>query len=125
MLVIAAQAALRRLVCRHLTNEGFRCFEADSAMEALEVIWMVAPGRIDLIVADADIPDLAATALARASRERWPDQSVLFLYGGAFRIDAGDLASLRAKVLEKPFTRDKLLTAVASALERRAAPRPS
>ena len=123
MLMIAPHAALRRLVCRHLSAEGFRCFEADSAIEALEVLWMVAPGRIDLIIADADMPDLGATALARASRERWPEQSVLFLSGGAPRLEEEELAALRAQVLEKPFTRKKLLSAVAAALERRSTPR--
>jgi DNA-binding response OmpR family regulator len=123
VLVIASHAALRRLICRHLSAEGFRCFEADSAMEALEVLWMVAPGKIDLIIADADMPDLGAAALARASRERWPEQSVLFLFGGAPRITVEELTGLRGQVLEKPFTRKKLLTAVAAALERRRTPR--
>ena len=123
VLVIASQAALRRLICRHLSAEAFRCFEADSAMEALEVLWMVAPGRIDLIIADADIPDLDAAALARASRERWPEQSVLFLFGGAPPITVEELARLQGQVLEKPFTRSKLLGAVSAALERRSSRR--
>ncbi len=114
---------MRRLICRHLSAEGFRCFEADTAMEALEVLWMVAPGRIDLVIADADIPDLSAAALTRASRERWPDQSVLLLLGGAAQLDQDELTALHAQVLEKPFTRTKLLSAVATALERRTAPR--
>jgi DNA-binding response OmpR family regulator len=123
VLVIAPLAAMRRLICRHLSGEGFRCFEADSAMEALEVLWMVAPGKIDLVIADADIPDLSAAALTRASRERWPDQSVLLLLGGAAGLDQDELNALHAQVLEKPFTRTKLLSAVASALERRTLPR--
>ncbi len=123
VLVIAPHAAIRRLICRHLSGEGFRCFEADTAMEALEVLWMVAAGKIDLVIADADIPDLGAAALARASRERWPDQSVLLLLGGAAQLDQDELTALHALVLEKPFTRAKLLSAVSTALERRTAPR--
>jgi len=123
VLVIAFRPALRRLICRHLSAEGYRCFEADGAIEALEVLWMVAPGKIDLIIADADMPDLGAAALARASRERWPEQSVLFLFGGAPPVTHEELAGLQAQVLEKPFTRSKLLGAVAASLERRSAPR--
>jgi DNA-binding response OmpR family regulator len=123
VLVIAAHAAIRRLVCRHLSNEGFRCFEADSAFEALEVLWIVAPGKIDLIVVDADIPDLGAAALVRASRERWTDQCVLFLLGSAAHLSDDEVTSVGGVVLQKPFTRAHLLGAAGRALERRRTPR--
>jgi DNA-binding response OmpR family regulator len=125
VLVIAEQQALRRLVCRHLSNEGFRCFEGDSAPEALEVLYMVAPGKIDLIIADADVPDLGPGELVRASRERWPGQCVLFLFGGPPSFTPEQLTELHAQALEKPFTRARLLRAVATALERRSGSRTS
>jgi DNA-binding NtrC family response regulator len=123
VLVIARQAAVRRLICRNLSAEGFRCFEADSAAEALEVLWLVAPGRIDLVIAEADMPDLEAPRLVAASRERWPDQCVLFLVGGPSQLKAEDLPQRGAYVLEKPFTRVQLLRAVSAALDRRKVPR--
>lgn len=122
-LMISPQPALRRLLCRILSAEGFRCFEADSAYEALEVLWLVAPGKIDIVITDADMQDLDAPALVRASRERWPDQCVLFLIGGASRVAPEDLGR-GAQVLTKPFTRAKLLASVQGALERRRVPRP-
>jgi DNA-binding NtrC family response regulator len=123
VLVIVRQAATRRLICRILSGEGFRCFEADSATEALEVLWLVAPGRIDLVIADADMPELEAPKLVAASRERWPEQRVLFLVGGPTQLKEEDVARDGTHVLNKPFTRNQLLRAVGTALERRKAPR--
>jgi DNA-binding response OmpR family regulator len=123
VLVIASHTPIRRLVCRHLTNQGFRCFEADSAFEALEVLWIVAAGKIDLIIVDADVPDLGAVALVRASRERWVDQCVLFLLGNPTQLTANEVSRVGGVVLPKPFARDQLLGAVGRALERRRTPR--
>jgi DNA-binding response OmpR family regulator len=123
VLVISSYGAIRRLVCRHLTHEGFRCFEADSAIEALEVLWIVAAGKIDLIIVDADVPDIGAAALVRASRERWIEQSVLFLLGNPTQLTEGEVSSVRGVVLPKPFTRAQLLGGVGRALERRRVPR--
>jgi DNA-binding response OmpR family regulator len=123
VLVISPHAPIRRLVCRHLTNEGFRCFEADSAFEALEVLWIVAAGKIDLIIVDADLPDIGAVALVRASRERWTDQCVLFLLGNPTRLTDPEVSSVAGVVLPKPFNRRQLLDGVREALERRQSPR--
>jgi DNA-binding response OmpR family regulator len=123
VLVISSYGSIRRLVCRHLSHEGFRCFEADSAVEALEVLWIVAPGKIDLIIVDADVPDIGAAALVRASRERWIEQCVLFLLGNPTQLTAGEVSSVRGVVQPKPFTRVQLLGSVGRALERRQAPR--
>jgi DNA-binding response OmpR family regulator len=123
VLVIAQRAPIRRLICRHLSNEGFRCFEADSAFEALEVLWIVAPGKIDLIIVDADLPDIGAGALVRASRERWIDQCVLFLLGSPARLTEAEVSSVGGILLPKPFTRAQLFATVKRALERRRTPR--
>jgi DNA-binding response OmpR family regulator len=112
------------LICRILSAEGFRCFEADSAYEAVEVLWLVAAGRIDLIIVDMHMGDVDAPALVRASRERWPGQCVLYIVGGPTRLSNEDVSRRGAHVLTKPFTRDQLLAAVEEALERRLMQRP-
>jgi two-component system cell cycle sensor histidine kinase/response regulator CckA len=119
VLVVSQQASLRRLVCRILSGEGFRCFEADSGYEALEVLWLVAAGRIELVIVDLDMQDLDAPALVRASRERWPSQSVLYLVGGPMPLSDEDFSSRGTHVLIKPFNRQQLFGGVEAALERR------
>jgi DNA-binding response OmpR family regulator len=121
VLVVDDQRITRRLAQRILSEAGYRVFEAEDGVEALEVVDLT--GRVDLLLVDVVMPRLNGAALVRELLERWPEQRVLYMsaYPAEVlaRYHAGDLGT---PFLAKPFTREELLAKVDDALRRTPAP---
>ena len=79
ILVVDDRADNRRNACKILSDLGYRCFEADSGQEAIEVLDMIMPGRIALVLIDIVMPKVDGLDLAQHVRERWPWQRILFV----------------------------------------------
>jgi CheY-like chemotaxis protein len=118
VLVVDDDAIVRRVVQGHLSDAGYRIFEAEDGQEALEVLARI--GVVDLVIVDIVMPRLDGPAfLARLTADN-PDQPVLCI--SAYPADVlaaygGD--SPAHPFLSKPFTRVDLLTQVEGVLTAR------
>lgn len=86
--------------------------EASGGEEALRAYERRRP---DLLIVDYLMPGMSGADVARAVRERAPEQPILFVSGYS-ETDAIKAAAPQAALLAKPFRADALLTAVRQAL---------
>lgn len=116
VLVVDDAGVVRRLAYRLLSEAGYRVFEAGSAVEALEVIEL-ARGRVDAVLVDVILPEVNGVDLARMVQEKSPGTCVVFMSAFPAEVLAREgLRDLQVLFLAKPFTREDLLKAVATAV---------
>ena len=99
-----------------LQRRGFATLSAGHPAEAV-VICQRHPGEIHLLLADLGMPDAVGVEVARLARLERPGLPVLFISGTA-KADAVRQGVLTEDVplVQKPFTIDGLVTAVAAIL---------
>ena len=117
ILVVEDNCDLRHLLCTMLENLGYGVLEAESAAEAVELSRGLV-GDIDLLVADAVLPDSTGSALARQLREDRPELPVLHISGYAEE-SRSEAPGPEADFLSKPFTMEIFGQKVRSILDRR------
>ena len=104
VLVVEDDRALRTLMVRTLSAEGYQTLEASDGIEALEVL--ATHPEIELVVTDIVMPRMngveLAQQLAASARAR-------MLFVSAF---GEDYKQLPASLLEKPFSQAALLAEV-------------
>jgi two-component system, cell cycle sensor histidine kinase and response regulator CckA len=118
VLVVDDDAIVRRVVQGHLSNAGYRIFEAEDGQEALEVLERT--GSVDLVIVDMVMPRLNGPALVAELVRRRPSQSVLLISAYPAEGDTREDGPPSHPFLPKPFTRDQLLAKVAEAAQARA-----
>jgi PAS domain S-box-containing protein len=120
ILVAEDDDALRALILRVLTGNGYSVLEARNGRAALELC-TTHKGRIDLVLSDVIMPELGGRALVERLDRSQPDARVIFMSGytddDVFR---RALIDHQTDFLQKPFTPDMLLRRVRDVL---AAPR--
>ncbi len=112
--VVEDEVAVRKAVVRILSDGGYSILQAAGPASALDLArqWS---GPIDLLLTDIVMPDLSGDELARELRKARPDLRVVYMTGYSGEMDAVALR-IDGPVVQKPFTRDSLLSAVAGAL---------
>jgi two-component system cell cycle sensor histidine kinase/response regulator CckA len=112
VLVVDDDAIVRRVVQGHLSDAGYRVFEAEDGQEALAVLERI--GSVDLIVVDVVMPRMDGPAFVEELLRRRPSQPVLFIsaYPAERTIEGGRPSH---PFLPKPFTRDQLYAKVVEA----------
>ena len=113
VLVVEDEAMVRALAARTLTNAGYRTLEAADPDEALELL---ARPEVDVqvVLSDVIMPRMTGSQFAERLARSHPGLPVVFMSGyTGGDIDLGDPS---LTLLEKPFTRDDLLAAVAARL---------
>ena len=115
ILVVEDDHTLRELTVKLLQDAGYQVLEAENAEGALRTMEAFTAG-IDLLLTDVVMPGKSGVELLGQARIAIPNLRSLFMSGYT-----GDLVALRgvmqeASFLEKPFTRNSLLTKVHSAL---------
>jgi len=118
VLVVDDDAIVRRVVQGHLSDAGYRIFEAEDGQEALEVLERT--GSVDLVIVDMVMPRLNGPALVAELMRRRPSQSVLLISAYPTERDTMEDGPPSHPFLPKPFTRDQLLGKVAEATQARA-----
>ena len=122
-LVVDDERISRHVAYRMLREEGMRVLEAESAVEAMDVLRLT-PGRIDIVLIDVVMPDTDGVELAEQILAQRPGQRILFMSAHHAEVLAEHgLTDLNVLFLAKPFTRDELMTKVREAMERRRTPR--
>jgi two-component system cell cycle sensor histidine kinase/response regulator CckA len=118
ILVVEDEEPLRILVASVLENSGYKVLQASGGKEALKLA--KEHGHIDLLVTDVVMPGLNGRELADLIRATLPDLKLLYMSGYASDpvTQRGALASDEI-LLEKPFTKNSLLTKVKTVLRSR------
>ena len=120
VLVVEDEPQVRRLARRALERRGYTVLEAGDGAEALAV----SDGRhapIDLVLADAVLPEQGGRQVVDALRARRPGIAALFMSGYAEdAVLRQHVAAAGAPFVQKPFTADQLAAAVRATLDTRA-----
>jgi two-component system cell cycle sensor histidine kinase/response regulator CckA len=122
ILVVDDEPPIREIERRLLHQAGYRVVEAAGAAEAFDAIER--HERIDLVVADLDMPEVSGDEMVRRIRSLRPDLKVLYVTGFIDRLmDARPLWDGEA-FLDKPFSMNGLVEAVSLLLYGRVSTRP-
>jgi two-component system cell cycle sensor histidine kinase/response regulator CckA len=108
ILVVDDDELLRQLVETLLLMKGYSVTLAASGEEALE--WCDYNGQPDLLLTDVQMPGIHGPELYEKLHDRYPQMPVLFMSGYA-----GDCPDFNY-LLDKPFCRRELLSAINAAL---------
>lgn len=119
ILVVDDEAGIRELFRAVLEEDGYICQTASSGNGALEVL---SAGNIALALVDVNMPRMTGLSLFRHIADLHPDVGVMFVTA----VDDVELVSEHLNrgaydYLVKPVSQSRLLQAVKTALERRAA----
>lgn len=109
ILVVEHNAAVGTVVSRLLRSAGYRVVTAASAEEALRI---VRSGKVDLLLTDVCLPQMAGHELAAALVADGHTMPVLLMSGHAPEM------ALTENFLQKPFTRDDLIARVREVVAR-------
>lgn len=121
--LVEDDAALRSVVVRGLTEEGFRCRYVETGGALLGLI---ADERPDVLIIDIGLPDSDGRDVCQALRARGITTPVLFLTARDALVDR--LAGFDAggdDYLTKPFALDELVARLRALLRRAGGPAPA
>jgi CheY-like chemotaxis protein len=115
VLVVEDEELLRAVLCRHLVHAGYEAVEARHGRDALKLLKAGRP--VDLVLTDMIMPLMDGAELVLEIRRRWPElhfvamsactPAELFRFG---------IPHVDGPFLQKPFTSQDLIAAVARAL---------
>jgi two-component system cell cycle sensor histidine kinase/response regulator CckA len=118
ILLVEDEEAVRAFAARALTSRGYKVHEANSGLDALEVM-KASGGAVDLVVSDVVMPELDGPSLLKELRKTRPDLKIIFISGyaeDAFRKNLPE--GEKFHFLPKPFSLKQLAVAVKETLGR-------
>ena len=108
VLLVEDETAVRDVLRRTLQNHGYLVSEAENGAAALE--WLAHGDMPDLVLSDVVMPEMGGLDLARSLRTSGIGLPVVLMTGYTDReLRPGDLESLQASALSKPFGPTALL----------------
>ena len=114
ILVVEDEEALREVVERVLTRNGYEVLALPCGKEALKIL-AEDEGRIALLLTDVVMPGVSGPELARQAAEIRPDVRHIFMSGYPDHLTGG--VGTGDAYLQKPFTADALLAKVRATLD--------
>lgn len=121
ILLVEDEEPLRRLASSLLAHAGYAVLEANSGPDALELARQHA-GRIDLLLTDVVMPGMSGREVAERLDLLRPAIKVVYMSGYTDDLIAQHgIMGPGMVLLEKPFTRESLLSKVREALGKKAA----
>jgi two-component system cell cycle sensor histidine kinase/response regulator CckA len=112
ILLVEDEEAVRAFGARALISRGYSVLEANSGIEALDVVDQ-AQGKIDLIISDVVMPEMDGPTMLGALRKRNIKAKIIFVSGYAEDAFARNLpAGEDFGFLPKPFTLKQLIETV-------------
>ena len=117
ILVVDDEDIVRTSCSRTLSPEGYEIRLAKNGAEGLK---MASEERFDLVLTDLKMPDMDGIEVLRIIKEQWPETAVIIVTGYQTVDTAVKAIKLGAyDYIEKPFTPDALISAVAEAMANR------
>lgn len=115
LLVIDDESIVRTSCKRVLSPEGY---DVRVAANAFEGVKMLEEEKFDVVLTDLKMPDMDGISVLQTIKEKWPETQVIVITGYQTVDTAVKSIKLGAfDYIEKPFTPDALLAAVASAVD--------
>jgi len=111
VLLVDDEAIVRTYVKRLLQLNGYQVLEAADGVDALGLLRKVG-GAVDVLVTDVKMPRMTGTELVEAARTEFPNIPVVLISGDCLLEDL-QLPRQRVAFVQKPFTPDALLKAMA------------
>jgi signal transduction histidine kinase len=111
VLVVEDDASVRDLTARFLDNGGYRVLAAKDGIEALQYAAKYGPA-IGALLTDIVMPRMRGTDLAERLTSLIPDLKVIFMSGYLEEMEQNPKLKEDSFFLEKPFTREALLSKV-------------
>lgn len=105
LLLVEDEHILRRMLHRHLEQNGFVVVSAYDGQDALAAI---KSREIDALIVDVNLPGASGTDVARLVLERHPGAKLLYISGEPNT----DSLQPAAPVLAKPFSTKELVAAI-------------
>jgi putative nucleotidyltransferase with HDIG domain len=118
ILVVDDEEAIREIVSSMLSAAGYRCSQAASGLQALNVL--ESGQEFELMLSDLMMAEMDGVALLERTKEKYPDMPVIMVT--AVHDISVALAAIRNGAYDyllKPFEREQLLATVRRALEHR------
>jgi two-component system, cell cycle sensor histidine kinase and response regulator CckA len=117
VLVVEDEAPVRKLAVRILERQGYRVLQARDGLEA-ETVAREFDDRIDLLLSDVVMPGRSGAETAERLTAARPELRVLYMSGYTDNaIMHHGVLDPGIRLVEKPFTVDKLASAVRAALD--------
>ncbi|MFN7915257.1 MAG: PAS domain S-box protein [Vicinamibacterales bacterium] len=116
VLVVEDDESVRMVAARFLAQHGYRVLVARDVADALRIA-RCEPNHIDLLLTDIVMPSLNGPDLAQRIVEWRPSMRVLYVSGYADALGVNAAGGQRIAVVPKPFTADRLASAVRQALQ--------
>jgi hypothetical protein len=117
LLVVEDDSQVRRVLADTLSREGYHVIVAQHGLDALRLAEEHA-NRFDMLVTDVVMPKMGGPELADRLRSSRADLPVLFLTGySEHAVVQHGVPQAGASLLEKPFSRQRLLERVRSILD--------
>jgi PAS domain S-box-containing protein len=112
ILLVEDDPALRKLMVTLLEEHGYTVLPSQSASDAVNLAQEI-KSEVDLLLSDVVLPDLSGVELSALLRSQLPNLRVLLTSGYAGDLIARDRSiDPRVTLIEKPFTRRSLLSAI-------------
>lgn len=115
ILVVEDEEALRKLIAAQLATVGYQVTTSENGRRALEFIDSY-PGKIDLILSDIMMPEMNGLDMALEAQLMQPDAVFIFMSGYSKELLTSKNAPENYRLLAKPFSQEKLLVEISSAL---------
>jgi putative two-component system response regulator len=117
LLIVDDEAAIRRVLCKKLSREGYQCEEADTAEQALN---RLATSPIVLVILDIKMPGKSGIELLPEIKSGYPDTAVIMATAITdINVAIQCLKQGADDYLCKPFNLEEVSLAVQRALEKR------
>jgi two-component system cell cycle sensor histidine kinase/response regulator CckA len=111
VLMAEDESMIRQMARRILEARGYSVLEAADGVEAVKILASAA--KVDLLMADLEMPNLAGEEMVRQCRITHPDLKVLYVSGVVDRLlDHRPTLWEGEAFLDKPFTPNGLIEAV-------------
>ena len=114
ILLVEDESAVRSTARRILERRGYSVLEARHGADAM-VVWGAHRAKIDAVVTDIRMPEVGGRELVEALSQEQPHLPIVFMSGYSdeqARATAGPWQTF----IERPFTTERLTTALASVL---------
>jgi two-component system, cell cycle sensor histidine kinase and response regulator CckA len=115
VLVVEDEHDVREIACEFLRGAGYGVLTAVDGQDALEIAERMG-GAIDAVLTDVVMPRMRGPELGRRLRERRPQLGIVYMTGYLEPGEGGDEWMEEALFLQKPFSREEVVSRMAEAL---------